>query len=43
LKLSQSYFAAINLYLDVQGKSYVIQGANLSLIRISKLLFLVGV
>jgi len=39
--LPDSCFAAVNLNLDVRDKSCAIQGGNLSLIRISKLLFLV--
>jgi len=41
LKLSPSYFVAINLNLDVRVESSAIQGGNLSLTRVSKLLFLV--
>jgi len=41
LRLSQSNLVAINLNLDVRGESSAIQGGNLSLIRVSKLLFLV--
>jgi len=42
LKLPQLYFAATNLSLDLRGKSFAIQGGNLSLIRVSEVLFLVG-
>jgi len=42
MKLSQSYYATINLNLDVRGKGCAIQDGNLSLIRVPKLLYLVG-